>query len=482
MHNKIPIALVVVLTASILLGSSSVYANDATSSATVLNAAPTMAIELAPDDNPAAPGVQVINPSWETQNRTVTITATVTDMNGWDDLTGTVTAEITGPSTVNDSPVSLTFDNEISVTTAVYTGVFNMSAHTEGDYTIEVTASDAGGLSGNGSENFTYLHTAGDVTPPDVTGPVADPDSITADGVEESELSVNVTDASGIYAVTIDLSPIGGDSAQLMTKINGTDTYTTTTTAATGMTVGMYGLPVTATDDSSNRNTNNDVSILLTVMPNEIVTTYDFTTGAGSDKWAFRKQHYARPPADNDDPNNDFTADQYEPIKVDDGTMREDASAAKRFYAIHRFNFNIAEPEEAITQIDILWDGRGEHDWGTDGATLYIWNFSAGEYEQLNRGTGVYITLEGSVTADIGNYISPDGNLIIIAEQNRPQWKLWRWSYHSRLSTDYVKVEVTYTPKPYLTILDVTPGAAAVHPGDSMQDRYKEANLFEVVS
>jgi len=473
---------------TILIACSAVYltsvsANDATSSATVLNAAPTVGVGLTPDDNLAAPGVQVINPNWQTQNKTVRITATVTDMNGWDDLTGIVTAVITGPNPVNDSPVSLAFDHNASVATAVYTGVFNMSDHAEGDYTVNVTAGDSGGLSGSDSENFTYLHTAGDITPPTVTDPVADPDLITADGAEESELSVNVTDVSGIYAVTIDLFPIGGVSAQPMDNIAGTDTYTTTTTAAVGTTPGMYGLPVTATDNSTNRNTNIDVNILLTVLPHGDVAIYDFTTGTKKDKWAFRKQHFTKPPADNGDPNDEFKIKEYKKIKADDGTMQEDASAAEGFYAIHRFDFSIAEPVEAVTKIDILWDGKGEHDCGTDGATLYIWNFETGAYEQLDSSTDVYITLEGRVIASIEDYLGPDGNLIFIAEQNTAQntaqWRLWQWAYrlllntdyekcHSRLGTDYVKVEVTYTPQPEVVVLDVTPSAAAVHPGDEM--------------
>jgi hypothetical protein len=465
--ESILIALVVLIACS-AVHLTSISANDATSSASVLNTAPTVDAGLAPDDDPAAQGVQVINPDWETQNRTVTITATVTDMNGWDDLTGIVTAEITGPNTVDDSPVSLTFDHNTSVAAAVYTGVFNMSDHAEGDYTVEVTADDAGGLSGTGYENFTYLHTSGDVTPPTVTDPAADPDSIVADGVEESELSVNVTDASGIYAVTIDLSPIGGDSAQSMTHTAGTDTYTTTTTAAAGTTAGMYGLPVTATDNSSSRNTNTDVSILLTVLPQEVVTTYDFTTGAGSDRWAFRKQHDAKPPATNDVPDIVFTSAEYTNIEVDDGTYQADISSTKRYYAIHRFKFDIAEPESSITKLDILWDGAGYIRWGTRGATLYIWNFETGAYEQLDRDTGTYITLKRTIADNIGDYIDDAGSLIIIAEQNSAQWKFWRWVLRSRLGTDYVRVNVACQPQPDMVVLNVTPSDTEVHPGDEI--------------
>ncbi|MGP8323907.1 MAG: hypothetical protein ACT6FG_07940 [Methanosarcinaceae archaeon] len=38
----------------------------------------------------------------------------------------------------------------------------------------------------------------------------------------------------------------------MMTRIADTDTHTNTTTAAVGTTQGMYGLPVTTTDNSTN--------------------------------------------------------------------------------------------------------------------------------------------------------------------------------------------------------------------------------------
>jgi hypothetical protein len=341
MKQIIIIYILLLIVAPVAIGNV-IGDDNAVQTVTVLAPPSVDKIEITPDNDSVTPGVQVINLDWETQNKTVTITATVTDMEGWDDLTGTPTAVITGPSPVNDSPVSLAFDHNTSLTTAVYNGSFNMSTHAEGDYTVNVTAYDAGGLSDSGYENFTYLH----------------------------------------------------------------------------------------------------------MLPNEVVTTYNFTTGAGKDKWAFKKQHFDKPPLDNSDPDNKFKPENYERIEVDDGTMQEDATGGKGFYAIHRFRFNIAEPEDAITRIDILWDGKATHDWGTDGATLYIWNFTTGAYEQLDSSEDDYITLEGSITANIGNYISPDGNLIFIAEQNTAQWKFLRWSYHSRLGTDYVKVDVTSTPEP----------------------------------
>ena len=450
-----------------LLTCLPVYAENAETSAVILNAAPTVDVELTPDDNPATPGVQVIN-SNPTTNKTVTISADITDPNGYKDLIS-VTANITGPSIVEDSPVNLSFDSVVNPTTVAYTGSFNISNHAEGEYKVEVNATDNGGLIGVGSKNFTYSYGAPpDIIPPEVTNPSANPPLIVADGAQESQFNVTVTDESGIYSVTVDLTGLGGTAAEVMTNIPGTDIYTTTTTAAVGTSPGTYYLPVNATDNSPNSNSNTSVSIPLTVLPPEVVTTYDFTTGASSDKWAFRKQHNTKPPATNNVPRIEFTSVDYNNIRVNDNTYRVDVSSHRGYYSTHRFKFNIAEPEGSITKFDILWDGFGYHDLGMRGATLYIWNFETGAYEQLDRDTNAYVTLEGTIADNIEEYIDNDGSLIIIAEQNTRQWRFWRWTFLSYIASDYVMVDVTHTPKPYLMVLDITPGAAVVHRGEDI--------------
>jgi len=102
-----------------------------------------------------------------------------------------------------------------------------------------------------------------DTIPPLVTNPTANPPSIVADGIQESQLNVTVTDESGIASVIVDLSDIGGSSAQEMNNIPGTDVYTVTTTAAVGTAPDTYELQVNATDIYGNSNTS--VSIALTV-------------------------------------------------------------------------------------------------------------------------------------------------------------------------------------------------------------------------
>ena len=124
--------------------------------------------------------------------------------------------------------------------------------------------------SGNSNQSVEYRFTtqAGiDTSPPLVTNPASTPSSIVADGVQESQLNVTVTDESGIANVTVNLSVIGGLPSQEMNNIPGTDVYTVNTTAAAGTAPGTYYLQVNATDVYGNSNTS--VSIALTVEEEE---------------------------------------------------------------------------------------------------------------------------------------------------------------------------------------------------------------------
>ena len=114
-------------------------------------------VNLTPDDS-SLPGVQVINPDLTT-NKTVTIIANVTNSNGYANITN-VTANISGPREVEYSPVFLMRVSIISVTTATYNGTFNMSNHSEaeGEYKVEVTATNNDDFTGTGSMNFTYSY------------------------------------------------------------------------------------------------------------------------------------------------------------------------------------------------------------------------------------------------------------------------------------------------------------------------------------
>lgn len=101
-----------------------------------------------------------------------------------------------------------------------------------------------------------------------VTNPSANPSIIVNDsgrtkmpGTNITRLNITVT--GNVSSVTINLSPIGGQVAAPMTKVPGTDMYTITTNATSGINL-TNNLVVNATDTSGNFN--NSVSILLTVL------------------------------------------------------------------------------------------------------------------------------------------------------------------------------------------------------------------------
>jgi hypothetical protein len=119
--------------------------------------------------------------------------------------------------------------------------------------------------------------TIAEVTPPEVTNPIANPVFIPEDTDfdprwgETSQLNVTVTDDCGVADAYINLSTTGGSPEQPMTRIPGTDIWTVTVNASIGTALynGSYlphNLTVRATDIFENANTS--VSIQLTVVLN----------------------------------------------------------------------------------------------------------------------------------------------------------------------------------------------------------------------
>ena len=180
------------------------------------------------------------------------------------------------------------------------------------------------------------------------------------------------------------------------------------------------------------------------------LATYDFTTGAGIDKWAYRYQTDAKPPATND-PDIEFATstkinkDQYVKISTDNRKMQSDSTDTVGHYSAHRFVFDIAQPVDDILTIEVQWNGKGANANRTvlQGATLYIWNGEG--YEELASTTSnkrVYLSAE--LTEGFGSYIA-NGYMTVLVEQNSAQTVKGKRSLVSKLSTDYVKVDITHT-------------------------------------
>jgi hypothetical protein len=114
-------------------------------------------ITMTPDDDGATPGVQ-IDP-YPGGAKTVTVTAVVSDPNGFDDISTVTIIDVTpDPAYGDPSPVNLSYQSGSgSGNTATYAGTFDMQFYdAPTEYTVTVVAEDMGGLSGTDSSTFNY--------------------------------------------------------------------------------------------------------------------------------------------------------------------------------------------------------------------------------------------------------------------------------------------------------------------------------------
>ncbi len=194
------------------------------------------------------------------------------------------------------------------------------------------------------------------------------------------------------------------------------------------------------------QHTATETSSAYTIVPGNI-TTYDFSSNASVDRWAYRPEASQDPPATTAEPSTLFTEAQYSRIATDDAASQTDGAPNKTCYAAHRFVFSIAENRSTITSLTIMWNGSGWHDQQPDGATLYAWNLTSGSYDELdNTQAGTDTTLAGTLSPGL-DYIASDGNITILAVQ--PHSTKTRGPnqtpFLSHIATDYVKVDVTHT-------------------------------------
>lgn len=170
---------------------------------------------------------------------------------------------------------------------------------------------------------------------------------------------------------------------------------------------------------------------------------HDFNTTGDTTGWAFRREVSVKPPAAADVPSDDLSP--ISNIEDNDGVFQTDFSDC--MYAAHRFVFNIDTsaakdgPLSDIEKINITWNGKGWHDTGgtANGTYLYIWDGTA--YEELanNSGDGSEVSLTGTVTADIADYIN-SGNVTVIAVQKTAGAD----EDMSNVATDYIGLIVTH--------------------------------------
>jgi hypothetical protein len=110
-----------------------------------------------------------------------------------------------------------------------------------------------------------------DAGAPIVINQSANPVSIQANGVQETQLNVTAYDDIKIHLVVVNLSQLGGPASQVMTMINDT-LFSTTTNASSGTAPGTYYLPINATDLLGNANISQSFALTITAPPTGTVT------------------------------------------------------------------------------------------------------------------------------------------------------------------------------------------------------------------
>jgi PGF-pre-PGF domain-containing protein len=133
-------------------------------------------------------------------------------------------------------------------------GIWQLTVNSSiaGNFTFTANATD-----GAGNYNIsTILLNVTDTTPPLIDSKVATPDSILADGIDSTTLSVTAHDfanVSNITSITVNLSIIGGNSSVNFTNNSGI-WQTTTNVTATGLNGSLVRIPLNITDARNNSN------------------------------------------------------------------------------------------------------------------------------------------------------------------------------------------------------------------------------------
>ena len=161
--------------------------------------------------------------------------------------------------------------------------------------------------------------------------------------------------------------------------------------------------------------------------------------------YAYKYQVNNNPGAN--DPNIEFNTTEYANARVDDDVRACNKTTTDDYYAAHRFNFTVREPASKIKKINVTWNGIGDHDSSTDGAKLYIYNFSAGAgYEELDSSTTggplTEITLTNETTSSISNYINSN-NVTILVNQTSAQTPGMPPA-RSHIKTDLAKIVIYF--------------------------------------
>ncbi len=169
----------------------------------------------------------------------------------------------------------------------------------------------------------------------------------------------------------------------------------------------------------------------------DATTTYDFSSGAGTDKWAWDVESDNDPPEASPNSETAATSEQYSWIATSDDVRWQLPDPGFRDYEWVKSEMTINEDVSIITRIDFSGEAYGSV---SATAKIYAYNISTSNWDLVGSGTvpnaAPDATITGSITTGFSNYIDVDGSLI---------WAFGLADDSDYLYVDYVKADVTFT-------------------------------------
>ncbi|MCK5561476.1 MAG: FG-GAP repeat protein, partial [Thermoplasmata archaeon] len=142
--------------------------------------------------------------------------------------------------------------------------------------------------------------------------------------------------------------------------------------------------------------------------------TYDFSTGAGSNKWAYEIADDPNEMPPSSPPTGSAFSSYTEIANSDD--IRYSTVYAKKEFPNHNFRFTINEAEADLSQIYVEWEGYAT-DMGGTILTLYIWNSDTPAWQSVGTGglTSSDNVISNTYTTSLGSYVDASGYLYLAA-------------------------------------------------------------------
>ncbi|MBN1502253.1 DNRLRE domain-containing protein, partial [Candidatus Woesearchaeota archaeon] len=136
--------------------------------------------------------------------------------------------------------------------------------------------------------------------------------------------------------------------------------------------------------------------------------------------------------------------DAYSTLTSDDGSYQSIQTEASTYYPYTRFDFKIDEKEDDINNITIKWIGFGDLAGaavGTEGFTIYVYNFTGWEPKASSTSASEQTVTINLSSSELNEFINTTGHLLVVARG--PSFGVCGGSTcYANISTDYIAIEV----------------------------------------